>query len=321
MGGIECATAATYTNSIRTGGRQHMRFEPHGIVPAMVTPFTRDERLNKPALSQLVQRLMTDGVHGVFVLGSQGEYYALDAEEKRQAIEVAVEAADGRVPVYAGTGANTTREAIALTQMAEHAGADAVSVITPTFITPSQEELYQHYRAIAAATRLPLLLYSNPARTGVQISVELAARLAGLDNVSGIKDSSGDLTTTAALIAATPPGFKVFAGRDTLVFGTLLYGGAGAVAASGNVAARHLVAIYNACKAGDIDRARSAQAELAPLRAAFSLGTFPAVIKEALLMTGLDVGPCRRPVGPLTHEARERLRAVLSDLGLLAQGQ
>ncbi len=298
-----------------------MRFELHGIVPAMVTPFKADESLNETALAALVNRLIGDGVHGVFVLGSQGEFYALDAAEKQRAIEVTVRAASGRVPVYAGTGATTTRDAIALTQMAERAGADAVSVLTPVFITPSQDELYEHYRAIAASTSLPVLLYSNPGRTGIQISVSLAARLAQLENVAGIKDSSGDLSLTAAFIAATPPTFKVFAGRDTLVFATVLYGGAGAVAASGNVAARQLVRIYNACRSGDMDLARSAQAELAPLRDAFSLGTFPAVIKEALLMTGLDAGPCRRPVGPLSSEARGRLRRVLSDLGLLAAGQ
>jgi len=297
-----------------------MSFELHGIVPAMVTPFTADEQLNEAALSTLVNRLIGDGVHGVFVLGSQGEYYALDAAEKRRAIEVTVKTAAGRVPVYAGTGANTTRDAVALTQMAEQAGADAVSVLTPVFITPSQDELYDHYRAIAASTRLPVLLYSNPGRTGIQISVELAAKLARLDNVAGIKDSSGDLSTTAAFIAATPSTFKVFAGRDTLVFATVLYGGAGAVAASGNVAARLLVRVYDACRAGDMELARKAQAELAPLRAAFSLGTFPAVIKEALLMTGLDAGPCRRPVGPLSDDARGRLRRVLGDLGLLAAG-
>lgn len=298
-----------------------MSFELHGIIPAMVTPFTADEQLNETALSALVNRLIADGVHGLFVLGSQGEYYALDAEEKRRVIEVTVETVAGRVPVYAGTSANTTREAISLTQMAEHVGADAVSVLTPTFITPSQDELYQHYRDIAASTRLPVLLYNNPGRTGVQISVELAARLAQLENVVGIKDSSGDLSITAAFIAATPPTFKVFAGRDTLVFATVLHGGAGAVAASGNVAARQLVRVYSACRAGDLELARTAQAELIPLRTAFALGTFPAVIKEALLMTGLDAGPCRRPVGPLNDDARRRLNHVLGDLGLLVSKQ
>ncbi len=294
-----------------------MGIELHGIIPAMVTPFTSDEQLNEQTLHALVNRLIDDGVHGVFVLGSQGEYYALDHAEKQRAIEVTVDAAAGRVSVYAGTGSTTTREAVTLTQMAERAGADAVSVITPTFITPSQDELYDHYRTIAGSTRLPVLLYSNPGRTGVTISVELASRLAQIDNIAGIKDSSGDLSTTAAFIAGTPDRFKVFAGRDTLVFATVLYGGAGAVAASGNVAARHLVRLYNACRAGNLELARSTQAALAPLRAAFSLGTFPAVIKEALRMTGLDAGPCRRPVGPLNDQARTQLRRVLDELGLL----
>jgi len=302
--------------------RQHkeytMKFAPHGIIPAMVTPFDSSEQLNESALATLVERLVTDGVHGVFVLGSQGEYYALDADEKRRAIEITVAAARGRVPVYAGTGANTTREAVRLTQMAEQAGADAVSVITPSFISPSQDELYEYYRSVAACTRLPVLLYSNPGRTGVSISVRLAARLAELDNVVGIKDSSGDLSITASFINDTPASFRVLAGRDTLVFATLLYGGDGAVAASGNVAARQLVRVYDACMAGDMEGARKAQAELAPLRAAFSLGTFPAVIKEALLMAGLNAGPCRRPVGPLSQDARMQLRKVMGDLGLLA---
>ena len=190
--------------------------------------------------------------------------------------------------------------------------------MTPSFITPTQDELYEHYRDIASSTRLPVLLYSNPARTGVQISVDLAKSLAQLDNVVGIKDSSGDLSNTAAFIAATPPSFKVFAGRDTLVFATMMYGGAGAVAASGNVAAKLLVRVYDACRSGDMVQARAAQDALAPLRAAFSLGTFPAVIKAALLMTGLDAGPCRRPVGPLSDGALEQLRAVLGGMGLVA---
>lgn len=297
-----------------------MEFRPYGIIPALVTPFHTDEELNEEALAALVVNLVSEGVHGVFVLGSQGEYYALTTEEKRRVIEVAVAAANGAVPVYAGTGANTTRDAVALTQMAEEAGASAVSVITPAFITPSQNELYEHYRAVATATRLPVLIYSNPGRTGVQVSVELARRLAHTSNIIGIKESSGDLSVTAEFINNTPATFHVCAGRDTLIFATLLYGGAGAVAASGNVAARHLVRLYQAHLDGDMETARATQAGITPLRAAFALGTFPSVIKEALNMIGRDVGPCRRPIGPLSREAREQLRAVLENMDLLARG-
>ncbi len=296
-----------------------MNFVPHGVVPAMVTPLDQQDRLNETVLRALAVRLLAAGVHGLFVLGSQGEYFALDYDEKKRAIEVVVEAAGGKVPVYAGTGATTTSEAIRLTRMAEEAGADAVSVITPMFISPTQDELFEHYRDIAACTRLPLLLYSNPGRTGIQISVELAARLSRIDNIVGIKDSSGDFSLTAAYIASAGQDFHVLAGRDTLIFATLMYGGSGAIAATGNVAPRLVASIYEHYVSGDLNAARKAQAALAPLRAAFSLGTFPAVIKEALQMTGLDVGPARKPVGPLSEKARTQLREVLATLGLLAE--
>jgi len=294
-----------------------MDFIPHGVVPAMVTPFDRNDRLAESVLRTLVKRLLDDGVHGVFVLGSQGEYFALDAEEKKRAVQVVVETVNGAVPVYAGTGATTTREAIQLTQMAESEGANAVSVITPAFISPNEDELFQYFREIADSTRLPVLLYSNPGRTGIQISADLAARLSGIDNIVGIKDSSGDLSLTADYIRKCGPSFRVFAGRDTLILATLLYGGAGTVAATANVAARLIVSIYDHYMSGNLDAAREAQSALAPLRAAFSLGTFPAVVKEALGMTGLDVGPARKPVGPLSENSRTQLREVLGTLGLL----
>lgn len=294
-----------------------MAIEQRGIVPALVTPLQPDESLNMDVLVRLIEHVLAAGVHGVFVLGSQGEYFALEADEKKQVIDVTLDAVRGRVPVYAGTGATTTREAITLTRMAESAGVDAVSVITPAFIVPNQDEMYEHYRAIAACTRLPVLLYTNPARTGNHLPVGLVSRLAAIDNIAGIKDSSGDLATTAAYINSTPPSFRVFAGRDTLVLGTLLYGGAGSVAATGNVAPRLLVRIYDAWQCGDLEGARAAQAQLARLRETFSLGTFPAVIKEALSIIGIDAGPCRRPVGPLDNPSRERLRDVLDALDLI----
>lgn len=289
----------------------------HGIIPAMVTPFTVSGELNERALRRLTNHLIDGGVHGLFVTGSQGEFWALTAAEKRRAWEVVLDEAAGRVPVYAGTGAVTTAEAVSLTQAAEAVGVDAVSVITPCFITPSQDELYAHYRAIAAAVRLPVLLYTNPARTGVGISPGLVARLAEIENIAGIKDSSGDLEATAEIIRAVPPGFSVLMGRDTLIYGALLYGAKGSIAASANVAPALGVRIYERFTAGDLEGARAAQAALAPLRMAFSWGTFPVVIKEALDLMGLDCGPARPPVGPLTPEQRARLREVLLEMKLI----
>jgi 4-hydroxy-tetrahydrodipicolinate synthase len=178
--------------------------KPYGIIPALVTPLTQQDELNIPALRKLTRYVIDNGVHGVFAIGSQGEFWAFSAEEKQKVWEVVVEETNQRVPVYAGSAAVTTREAIALTQRAEKVGVDAVSVLTPFFINPNEEELYEHYRAIAAATRLPVILYTNPDRTGVKLSTGLVSRLAKIENIVGIKDSSGDLTLSSDYIRTTP---------------------------------------------------------------------------------------------------------------------
>jgi 4-hydroxy-tetrahydrodipicolinate synthase len=177
---------------------------PHGIIPAMVTPLTAGDEVHLPALRPLTDYLIEGGSHAVFATGSQGEFWAFDADEKRRIWETVVETARGRVPVYAGTAAVTTREAVVLTRLAEKAGVDAVSVLTPYFISPNDKQLFDHYEAVAEATALPVLLYTNPARTGVKVSVDLVARLAEIDNIVGIKDSSGELELTAEYIRVAP---------------------------------------------------------------------------------------------------------------------
>jgi len=294
-----------------------MRFQPCGIIPAMATPFTADGELNEEALRQLTRHLIQGGVHGLFATGSQGEFWALTPQEKQRVWEIVLEEAEGRVPVYAGTGAVTTREVIELNRRAEAAGVDAVSIITPFFVRPTEAELEAHYRSIAEATSLPILLYNNPGRTGgVNVSAGLVARLAEVEDIVGIKDSSGDLTLTTEYIRLTPGDFAVLSGRDTLIFAGLVHGTRGAIAATANVVPALVVEIYEAFRAGEIERARRAQERLAPLRLAFGLGSFPVVVKEALELMGIAVGPCRGPVSPLSPEKRAELRQVLLGLGL-----
>jgi len=293
--------------------------EISGIIPAMVTPLDADQELDEGGLRRLTNYLITGGVHGLFAVGSQGEFYAFTPEEKRRVWEVIVEEADGRVPVYAGTGAITTREVIALNREAERAGVDAVSVLTPLFIRPTQEELYHHYMAIADATALPMILYNNPGRTGVNLSADLVARLAEHPNIRGIKDSSGDLSLIAEYIHCTDEDFSVLMGRDTLIYAGLLHGARGAIAATANVVPRLVVEIYEAFVGGDLERALQAQRRLAPLRLTFGLGTFPMVVKEAMDLIGISAGPARSPVGPMTEANRERLKEVLRELGVLRE--
>ena len=290
---------------------------PSGIIPAMVTPLTADEEINEQALRRLTNHLIDGKVHGVFAVGSQGEFWALTPDEKRRVWETVVNETRGRVPVYAGTVGVSTRETIMLTRLAEKAGVDAVSILTPYFINPNDDQLFDHFKAVAESTSLPILVYTNPARTNLKISPGLLARLAQVKGIVGIKDSSGDLELTAEYIRVVPPNFSVLMGRDTLIYAGLSYGTKGGIAATANVKPALVASIYDKYMAGDLPGALQAQRELAPLRLAFAWGTFPVVIKEALNLMGMDAGPCRAPVGPLTAEQRDRLKKVLQEMKVI----
>jgi 4-hydroxy-tetrahydrodipicolinate synthase len=294
--------------------------EIEGIIPAVVTPFDENENVDEEGFRKIINYLIDSGVHGIFPVGSQGEFFTLTNEEKRRLIDIAVEEARGRVFVMPNTGAITTRESIELSRYAEKAGADCVSVITPFFISPSQEELYGHFKDICQSVKIPVLCYNNPGRTGgVALSPVTLARLAEeLPNFAGIKDSSGDLTQVAEMIRLCPPRFKVIMGRDTLIYGALVYGAAGAIAATANVAPKLIVGIYEAFKEGDLEKAKGYQRDLAPLRIAFGLGTFPVVVKEALNIMGLPGGRCRKPIEPLSDDKRAQLRDILEKMGLIS---
>lgn len=292
-------------------------FEVKGIIAAVVTPLSRNYELDENGLREIINYLIENGIHGLFVCGSQGEAYALKDEERKRVIEVAVDEANGRVPVYAGTGGITTRNVIELSKYALDIGADAVSVITPYFIKPSQDELFDHYKKIAESVDIPILLYNNPSRTGVNLDAATVARLAQIDNIVGIKDSSGDLTLTAEYIYLCPENFAVLAGRDSLILATLLYGGKGAIAATANIVPKLVVEIYESFVKGDIEKARELQFRLLPLRLAFRLGTFPVVVKEAMRLINRPAGPAKTPVKPLSEESREKLKKILKEVGAL----
>lgn len=295
-----------------------LSFLPKGIIPAVVTPLTQEGNVNEKALRKLINYLIEGGSHGLFVMGTSGEFYGFTFEEKKAVLEITIDEVRGRVPVFMGTGAITTKESILLTNMAEECGADAVSVLTPMFISPSQEELYQHYKVISENTGLPIILYNNLPKTGVTITPATAEKLAEIPNIVGIKDSSGDFTMTAEYIRRTrDKDFSVLAGRDTHIYASLCYGSVGAIAACANVAPRLCADIYDKFMAGDRQGALEAQYALAPLRIAFTLGSFPSVLKEALAMIGIDVGPCVSPIGGMAPEKRDELKKVLTEMGLI----
>ena len=289
-----------------------------GIIPPIATPFQANEDLDLPRLKFFIDHLIGEGIHGVFVLGTNSEFYALDEREKQEVIATAIEHVNGRLPVYAGTGAETTREVIRLTKMADKEGVDGVSVITPYFIKPSQDEIYDHFRRIAEVTDKPVMLYNNPGTCGgVKIDVDTVLRLAEIPNILGIKDSSGDLQNTYELIRLAPERFSVLMGRDTLIYPALIFGARGAVPATGNLAARTIVDIYDAVERGDFAAAKAAQLRLTPVRMALALGTAPGGVKTGLDLIGQSVGPCRSPVAPWKGERLEKMRALLQEGGLL----
>lgn len=292
----------------------------YGIIPAVVTPFDNDEKINEKAFRNIINYLISKGVHGLFVVGSQGEFFSLAMDEKKRLIDVAVEETKGRIAVMPNTGEITTRDSIELSKHAEKAGADAVSIITPFFITPSQDELFNHFKTICDSISIPVYAYNNPDRTGgLALNIKTITKLIEVaPNFKGIKDSSGDMTNFLELIRQTPKDFKVIMGRDTLICSALIAGGAGAIAATANVAPALIVGIYNAVRANDLEKAKELQRKLAPLRIAFGLGSFPVVVKDALTMMGIPAGKCRRPIESLKEDKIAQLRQILSDMGLLS---
>lgn len=288
-------------------------FRPTGVVPALVTPLTREGELLESGLRSLIDYVIDGGVHGVFVLGSSGEIYGLDDAQKRRVVEITVEQVAGRVPVYAGASEITTRDCVRTARMvAEIGGVAGLSVLTPYFMTPTQDELVEHYTTIASATDLPVILYTNPSRTQVNLPLGTVRRLAEVDTIIGIKDSSGDLTLLSDYVRETPEDFAVLVGRDTLIYPALCMGADGAIASTANVAPHLVSEIYNAYRAGDRERALELQGRLTPLRQLVDKATFPVVLKEALRMAGIDAGYCFAPARELAEPYRTQLAAVVA---------
>jgi 4-hydroxy-tetrahydrodipicolinate synthase len=265
-------------------------------------------------MEKMLGFLIKSRVNGIFAVGNAGEFYALDREEKRKVLKTTLKITSGQIPVFFGAGTASTAESVYLTRLAEAEGADAVSVITPFLIKPSEEELYQHYLAICEATKLPVLPYNNPSVTGVAISPRLMKRLSAIDNIAGIKDSSGDLSITLEFLQIEKKNFTVLAGRDGLILSTLIHGGSGAISSVASACPEIAVAIYESYAAGDMKGAVEAQMKFARLRQMFGLGTFPTVIKAALHIRGFSAGVPRLPVSPLPRGKYEELEACLNEL-------
>ncbi len=285
-------------------------WKTEGIIPAMITPMDDQEQINEAAIRYMVNRFIAAGVHGLFCLGTNGEFFSLSVEEKLRVAEIVIDEAAGRLPVYVGAGCASTAETIKLARQLEAAGADALSVITPYFLSYTQHELFYHYESLAEATKLPIVLYNIPARTSNALQPKTVAKLASLPNVVGIKDSSGSYDMILQYIEQTPASFSVLAGTDSLILSTLMAGGRGAIASTANIFPEQVVAIYECWQKGDYSGAEEAQRVLRAIRNAFQLGTLPSVLKAFANKIGLPAGPARKPVLALTPEAERELQLV-----------
>lgn len=289
----------------------------HGIIPPILTPMNSDESLNLDEMRRQTERLLAGGVHGLFPFGTNGEGYILSEQEKYEILEVMVDQVKGRVPVYAGTGCISTRDTIRQSVQAEKLGADALSIITPSFGAASQKELYDHYVAVAKHVNIPIILYNIPPRTGNKLLPETVRDLIrDVDVIVGVKDSSGDIENLKAYIRLTKELDKevaILAGNDGAILTCLKEGGAGGIAGRANIWPKTVASIYDKFIAGDLEGAQAAQDAIAVLQAAFKFGNPNTIIKKAVALLGYPVGSCRAPFNYVPEEGIACIQKILDE--------
>ena len=287
-----------------------------GSMPALITPFTNGA-VDEGAFQKHVEWQIEQGSHGVVPCGTTGESPTLSHEEHMRVTELCIEVAKGRVPVIAGTGSNSTAEAIRLTEHAKQAGADAVLVVTPYYNKPTQEGLYRHFKAIHDAAEIPMLIYNIPGRSVVDMSVETMARLAKLPNIVGVKDATADLTRPAQTRAAMGAGFSQMSGEDATVVPFLAQGGHGCISVTANVAPRQCANLHEAWQRGDVATVSQLNDRLMPLHEALFIETSPGPVKYAASLLGLCENRVRLPMICVSPETEAKVREAMAHAGLI----
>lgn len=292
-----------------------------GVVVPMITPIDQDELIDEKAIRSQVDYVIDGGVSGILLYGSNGEFYVIEEDEMERGLKIVVDQAAGRVPVYFGIGAISTKKCIRLAKMAAAGGAAGISVLQPMFLKPTETELFTHFKAIADAVKdLPVLLYNNPGRVGYTLSSNLVERLAHeVPNIVGIKDTSGDITQTSEFIRRNRDiGFKVFGGKDTLLYASLCHGAVGGVCTAANFMPELITDVYNKYVAGDLEGSLEAQFKLNPVRLSMDGASFPVAAKDMANLRGRNIGlpytpNLATPEGPVL----DKLKAEMTKAGLL----
>jgi 4-hydroxy-tetrahydrodipicolinate synthase len=289
-----------------------------GSLTALITPFA-DGALDEDAFRKLVEFQIVSGTHGLVPVGTTGESPTLTHDEHNRVVELCVKQTDGRVPVIAGAGSNSTAEAIELVRHAKSVGATAALVVTPYYNKPTQEGLYRHYKAINDAVDLPVIIYNIPPRSVIDMSVATMARLFELPNIIGVKDATANLARVSQQRAAMGAGFNQFSGEDATALGFMAHGGHGCISVTANVAPRLCADFQNACLAGDYARALLLQDRLMPLHDALFCETSPAPVKYAAERLGLCSAEVRLPMAPATEAARRIVDEALAKAEIAAE--
>ena len=287
-----------------------------GALSALITPF-RDGAVDEKAFRDLIEWQIAAGVDGIVPCGSTGESATLSHEEHERVIKIAVEQARRRVPVVAGTGSNATAEAIRLTAHAREVGADAVLMISPYYNKPTQDGIYQHYKAVSAAVDIPIVVYNIPGRTGSNIAPETIARLAEIKRIVAVKEASGVMDQTSDILRLCGDRIAVLSGDDSLTLPIMALGGKGVIATISNVMPRDIHDLAAAAQAGDFVRAREVHYRMLPLMRALFLETNPIPVKQACALMGRCQNEVRLPLVPMTAGPADRLRTVMNDLRLI----
>ena len=292
-----------------------------GIIVPILTPIDGEERIDEPMLRDQVDYVINGGVSGVLAFGSNGEFYMVEEDEMERGLKIMVAQAAGRVPVYFGIGAISTKKCCRLAKMAAANGAAGVSVLQPMFLKPTYQELFLHFKAVAESVPgVPMLLYNNPGRVGYTLSADLVDELAHkVDNIVGMKDTSGDITLTSEFIRRTRDvDFKVFGGKDTLLYASLCHGAVGGVCTAANFMPKLITDVYNKFVAGDLKGSLEAQFKLNPVRLARDPASFPVAAKDMAKLRGRDVGVPYLPTLPTPEGAvKEGFRRTMAAAGLL----
>lgn len=288
-----------------------------GALTALITPFTEDNEVDEAGLRENIKSQIKGGIDGIVPMGTTGECATVSHEEHKRVVDITIDAAGGKTPVIAGTGSNSTREALEFTKHASESGADVAMLVGPYYNKPTQRGIYEHYKTLAEEVDIPQIIYNIPSRTGRNIEAKTIVKLSKLENIVGVKEASGDLKQVMEIIRDSSSDFNVISGDDSLTLPILSLGGVGGISVASNLVPGKVSEMISSFREGDLETSRNIHMELLPLFKALFIETNPGPVKAAMELLNRPAGKPRLPLVEVEGKTRNKLREVLSNLGLI----